>query len=340
MSTAPRVAVILAGGQGTRLRPLTLHQPKGLLPVVNRPLLSYELEWLRRAGVEQVILAVGDQAEALEAGLGPSYSGVELIYRRESHPLDTAGALRFAARGVEETCWALNGDLIFDLDPEPMVALHRRRQAGLTLALRQVADTAPFGLIETDAEGHVLAFHEKVSGKGSGESTVNFGLYLLEPSLLRRIPEDEPYSNERQFFPELLAAGERVLGYLPEQPGYWADVGRLEAYLQANHDLLDGALPWLTPAVGQPAALAPDAEVLAPCELAPGVQVREGARLGPYVSAGSGVVVGEGACVADSILHPCARVGKGARLSRVVVAQGMRVPAGLEQEGGLIYHER
>ena len=339
MSAGPRVAVILAGGRGTRLRPLTLHTPKGLLPVVNRPLLSYELEWLRQAGVERVILAVGELAEALEAGLGAAWQGLELVYRREPEPLDTAGALRFAAGDLTETFWALNGDLIFDLDPAPMVALHRERGTALTLALRQVADAAPFGLIERDERGQVTAFREKVPGGARAGSTVNFGVYLMEPEVLARVPEGEPYSNERQLFPELLAAGVRVLGYLPERAGYWADVGRVETYLQANRDLLAGALPWLTPAVGKPTAISLAAEVLPPCDLAAGVRVREGARVGPYVSAGAGAAIGEGAWVSESILHPCAQVGKGARLRRVVVGSGVEVPAGHEQEGGVIVGE-
>jgi NDP-sugar pyrophosphorylase family protein len=339
MAPAPRLAVILAGGLGTRLRPLTLHTPKALLPVVNRPLISYELEWLRRAGVERVILSVAEQAEALEAGLGHQWQGLELIYRREPQPLDTAGALKFAAGDLAETFWALNGDLIFDFDPAPMVAEHRERQALLSIALRQVADVAPFGLIHRDASGQVTAFLEKVAADPTGQNTVNAGIYLLEPAALAPVPLGEAYSNERQLFPGLVAAGERVLGYLPANLDYWADVGRLETYLRANHDLLAGALPWPVAETAPPAAV-PAGMVLAPCAIAEAVTIEPGSEVGPFVSVGAGARIAAGARVTESIIHPCAALEAGVNLSQVVVAAGQVVPAGHRQQGGIIDHVR
>ena len=154
MTPRPEQAVVLVGGLGTRLRPLTYQTPKALLPVVNRPLLSYELEWLGRAGVRQVILAVAYQAEALEAGLGDGAPwGVELVYVPEREALDTAGALKNCAPYLQGRFWALNGDLIFDFDPAPLVAAHVAAEAALTLTLRRVEDISPFGLIQRGRRG-------------------------------------------------------------------------------------------------------------------------------------------------------------------------------------------
>ena len=338
MVAPPQQAVILVGGLGTRLRPLTYRLPKALLPVANRPLLSYELEWLRRAGVRQVILAVSYQAETLQAGLGDGSAwGVELVYVPERERLDTAGALKNCAGRLEGRFWALNGDLIYDFDPAPLVAQHEAAGATLSLTLRRVEDISPFGLIQRDERGRVTAFLEKVAVDPTGQNTVNAGIYLMEPAALELAPAGVPYSNETQLFPGLLARGATVLGYLPERMGYWSDVGRLETYLQANRDLLGGALPWVRAGVDAAATVDPGAEVVAPCSLAEGVTVAAGARVGPYVSLGAGVAVGEGARMAESVVLPGAVIGRGASLTQVVVSAGETVPPGHQQEKGVIY---
>ncbi|NLO74073.1 MAG: NDP-sugar synthase [candidate division WS1 bacterium] len=335
----PRVAVILAGGLGTRLRPLTWHLPKGLLPVANRPLLSYELEWLARAGVEQVILAVAEQAEAIEAGLGHECRGMELVYRRESARLDTAGALKNAAGEVGESFWALNGDLIFDFEPAPLVRRHRESGAALTLALRRVEEIAAYGLVRRDESGRVTAFLEKQATDPTGENLVNFGVYLIEPMTLEGVPAGQKYSNERQLFPELVASGATVVGFLPEDIVYWSDVGRLETYLQANHDLLAGALPWLEPEIAATALVGAGAGILSPCALGDQAVIGAGAVLGPYVSVGAQAVIGSGARIVRSVILPGATIGSQAHLEEVVVASGEVVPDGHYQQGGVVSHE-
>ena len=337
VTASPQQAVVLVGGLGTRLRPLTYQRPKALLPVVNRPLLSYELEWLRRAGVRQVILAVSYQAEALQAGLGDGSAwGVELVYVAEREPLDTAGALKNCEAHLQGRFWALNGDLIFDFDPAPLVTNHVAEGAILSQTLRQVEDITPFGLIQRDERGRVVAFLEKVSEDPTGQNTVNAGIYLMEPEALAQVPPGVAYSNERQLFPGLVAQGATVLGYLPPHMAYWADVGRLETYLQANHDLLDGALDWVGPGVAESAQVS-GAELLAPCSVAEGVLLGAGARVGPYVSLGAEAAVEEGAVLAESVVLPGARIGSGARLENVAVGAGETVPPGHQQQGGVIY---
>ncbi len=336
---SPEQAVILVGGLGTRLRPLTYRVPKALLPVVNRPLVSYELEWLRRAGVRQVILAVAHQAETLAAGLGEGSDwGVELLYVAERELLDTAGALKNCAEHLQGRFWALNGDLIFDFDPAPMIAQHAQRKALVSLALRQVEDISSFGSIRCDGSGRVTAFLEKVEEDPTGRNTVNAGIYLMEPEALARVPAGTPYSNERQLFPDLVAEGATVLGYLPEHMAYWADVGRMDTYLQANLDLLDGAIPWAGPAVASTARVSARAALVPPCHLADGVTVAAGARVGPHVSLGTEAVVGGNARITKSVVLPHAKIGKYAQLESVIVGPGETVPEGCQEKGRIISH--
>lgn len=339
MSTAPspEQAIVLVGGLGTRLRPLTYRMPKALLPVLNRPLLSYELEWLRRAGVRQVILAVSYQAERLEAGLGDgSQWGLELVYVAERERLDTAGALKNCQDHIRGRFWALNGDLIFDFDPRPLVAKHVAEGALLSQTLRRVEDITPFGLIQRDAAGRVTAFLEKVSEDPTGQNTVNAGIYLMEPEILERIPPGVAYSNELDLFPTVLTSGATVLGHLATDMTYWADVGRLETYLQVNRDLLSGALDWVGPAVDSSAHVS-GAALIPPCHVAGGVSVEAGARVGPHVSLGTGAVVEAGARLTDCVVLPEARIAGRADLESVVVSAGEFVPAGHQQQGGVIY---
>lgn len=343
MDTAPappEQAVILVGGLGTRLRPLTYRLPKALLPVVNRPLISFELEWLRRAGVRQVILTVAYQAEELRAGLGEHWpGGLDLVYASEAQPLNTAGALKNAARYVQGRFWALNGDLIFDFDPAPMLSRHRQAEALLTLCLRRVEDISPFGLVECAREGRVRAFREKVQHDPTGQNTVNAGVYLMEPEVLNRVPPGEPYSNERQLFPGLLEEDAPVRGFLPDPMVYWADVGRLDSYLQANHDLLGEALRGVKGSRAASAQVSPQAKIIPPCSLAEGVIIEDGAQVGPYVSLGPAARVESGACLTESIVYAQAVIAANAVLQDVVVGEGEIVPAGHLQQGGFICRE-
>lgn len=334
----PEQAVVLVGGLGTRLRPLTYRTPKALLPVANRSLISYELEWLRRAGVRQVLLAVAYQAKVLRRALGDGSAwGLDLAYVEEEKPLDTAGALKNCAPRLHGRFWALNGDLIFDFDPAPMVRRHCAERAVLSLTLRRVEDISPFGLILCDSGGHVTGFLEKVSEDPTGQHTVNAGVYLMEPEALESVPPGRPWSNERNLFPGLVASGATVLGFLPETMSYWLDVGRLDTYLQANRDVLSGAVSWVQPETATGVRLASGAQVTPPCSLAEDVVVRAGAQVGPFVSLGAGVEVGEAAQVREAVVLAGAKIGRNAELSKVVVAAGEVVPPNYQQQGGVVF---
>ena len=329
-------AVLLAGGLGTRLRPLTYLRPKALLPVVNRPLISYELELLGRFSVPEVILAAGYQADQLRPTLGEGRQwGLQVRYVQETVPLDTAGATKNVESLIQDPFFVFNGDLILDVDLGLMAQAHRQAGATVTILLRQVADITPFGLIQRDPQGYVTAFLEKASQDATGQNTINAGVYIISPCVLDEIPAGEPYSFETDLFPALVDRGVRVHGYLPATHGYWSDVGRLDSYLQVNRDLLAGQLPWLSLPDIQLEQVGEDVQIQPPNCWDEGVVVESGAHVGPWVVLGENVRVGGGASLEDCVIHPGATIGAGAHLQSAVVAENEQVPPGHEQTGGV-----
>lgn len=296
-------AVVLVGGLGTRLRPLTFTIPKPMLPVGHVPIISRIIENLGSGGVTRVVLALGFKPEPfVEAFPDGTCHGVELAYAVEPEPRGTAGAIRFAAgiAGIDDTFVVVNGDVLTDLDVSTLVALHRRRSAEGTIHLTPVDDPSAFGVVTTDGDGRVLAFIEKPSRERAPTNLVNGGTYVLEPSVLGRIQPNANVSIERVVFPAMVAEG--TLFAMPAA-GYWLDTGTPQQYLQANLDLLDGRVATRRPvvAVHAGASVAPNALV-------------EHSVIGP------GTTVGAGATVRDSLLLPGAVVAAGAKVSHSIVA--------------------
>jgi mannose-1-phosphate guanylyltransferase len=323
-------AIVLVGGEGTRLRPLTETVPKPALTLVDRPFLAYAIEWLAGHGVEEVVLACGFLPDVLREALGEGEgAGVRVRYVAEPRPLGTAGAIRFAAEqlGDElgERFLALNGDVLTDLDLTALLAAHESRGARATIGLHRVPDTAAYGLVHSAEDGEVSAFLEKTGERIPGE--VNAGMYVLDRSVLDMVPPGEQASIERDVFPRL--AGDGLHGLLLD--GYWMDIGTPERYLQASWDILEGKVEtrvepsapglYVHPAaeVDADALLGPRAVVAAGCRLAAGSRVRESVLL-------DGCVVERGALVSRSILSPGARVEPGASLEGAVVGRNERVP--------------
>jgi len=305
-------AVLLVGGLGTRLRPLTNQRPKALMPVLNRPLISYELELLARHGVRDVILAVSHGAAEIEAALGDGAQwGVRLRYVAEVEPLGTGGAIKNVEALIEGPFLAMNGDLVMDVDLGPVMAEHLATGAILTLCLRRVEDISAYGLIRRDEDGWVTEFLEKRPLDETGQNTVNSGVYVMAPEILDHIPAGRDCSNEYELFPSLVETTPGVRGHVPERWGYWNDIGRVGNYLDANQALLDGAVPWVGPGN--------DAHVCGPCLIAEGARIEAGAAVGPHVTIGEGAVVGAGATVQGSVLWPGAQVAADARVSDCVV---------------------
>ena len=342
MTTTIQQAVLLVGGLGTRLRPLTYKLPKALIPVANLPLIAYEIIPLVKAGVKQIIFAMGYKADLLREHLGDGAQyGIEFHYVEEHEKLDTAGAIKNVADLITGPFFACNGDMIYDVDLGAFAADHLRREALITYCLRRTDDIQHFGLIQWQDDGRVTAFKEKVPVDETGRNTVNSGFYLMSPEVLDYIPSGVPYSSEQQLFPDLLRRGLPLYAHVPDKDGYWADVGRFDTYLQANGDVLEGKLSWFRPrqmtrGADRPGrrmdeerasgTAAPTREttvtIAASVDLAENVTLGAGASIGPRVSVGAGAVIGEQACLTDSIIWPGSVIGARARLTRCIIAGG------------------
>jgi NDP-sugar pyrophosphorylase family protein len=329
-----RQAVLLVGGLGTRLRPLTYRLPKALMPVANLPLIAYEIIPLVRAGVTRIVLAMGYKADSLRSQLGDGEAwGAELVYAEETEPLDTAGAIANAAGHLDGPFFACNGDMIYDVDLVALARAHVEHQALVTFCLRQAPDISHFGLIQWADGGQVTAFKEKAACDEAGRNTVNSGFYVMSPEIMDHIPGGCPYSSERQLFPDLLARGLRLHAHQPDRQGYWADVGRVETYLQSSGDVLEGALSWFSPRnLGE---VADGARVHCSVDVQVGAVVMAGATVGERVAVGAGCVIEQDCVIRDSILWPGSRVGAGARVEGSIIA-GATVAPGQQVLGEVI----
>ncbi len=306
-------AVVLVGGEGTRLRPLTYSTPKPLLAIGNQPFLERQLEWLAAYDVDEVVLAIGYLPDAfIEHFPHGSYAGIELRYRVESEPLGTAGAIRFAAEGLDERIIVCNGDVLTTLDLGELVAFHEKAGAEATIALTHVDEPSAFGVVPTFPDGEVRAFVEKPPRGKAPTKWINAGTYVLEPSVLATVPPRLQVSIERTTFPKMLDRRGRM--YAIRSDAYWLDIGTPGKYLEAHHDLLAGR-------VGNPPA--PGAvERSAGVWVQGDATVHDGARLIAPVLLGAGSVVDAGAVVRGSSLGAGSHVGPGATVTRAVLLDG------------------
>jgi mannose-1-phosphate guanylyltransferase len=326
-------AVILVGGFGTRLRPLTLATPKQMLPVVNRPMIERVLAHLASHGVDDAVLSLGYKPDAfVDAYPDGTCAGVSLHYAVEPEPLDTAGAIRFAATdaGIAERFLVVNGDVLTDLDVGALVARHERSGAEGTIALHRVEDPSAYGVVPTEDDGQVIAFIEKPPREEAPTDLINAGTYVLEPSVLGRIPAGQRVNVERVTFPAMATDGTL---YAHDGDTYWIDAGTPATYLQAQLDLIDGHRGRAEDGVDPSAVVHGRLErsVVGPgCAVAGDAVVRASVLL-------PGASVGTGAVVEDSIVGPGATVGAGARVGGgTVLGDDVEVPAGAHLEGDRI----
>jgi mannose-1-phosphate guanylyltransferase len=318
-------AVVLVGGEGTRLRPLTETVPKPLLPFMNRPFLHHLLDHLARHGVEEAVLSSSYLESEFTLFLQERDGPPRITWVTEPQPLGTCGAVAGARDLLDRTFLVLNGDVLTDLDVSALLALHRDRGAVATIALAPVDDARPYGLVDRGSDGKVLAFREKPPDAVRG--TINAGTYVLEPRVLDDVQEGVTVSIERETFPGLIARGEPVYSFV--WPGYWRDVGTPDAYLQAHLDALDGLIggaAYDRPLLGEGARVHPDALVGPLTVLGPEASVEAGARVDRSVLH-RGAQVGEGAVVEGSILGPESEVGPGVNVRDSVLADRTIVAA-------------
>jgi mannose-1-phosphate guanylyltransferase len=314
-------ALVLAGGEGTRLRPLTLTTPKPVMPLAGRPFLTFMLDWVRGHGVDDVVLSCGFMSDAVESVLGEDHDGMRLRYIHEEEPLGTAGPVRLARdEGVlEDRVLVLNGDVLTDMDLTAQLGAHEKKGAVATLALIAVEDTTSYGVVPTDADGRVEAFLEK-SDAPAPTNRVNAGAYVLEREVIESIPPGRAVSFEREVFQELVGQG--LYGF--PQSGYWVDIGTPERYLEATYDLLAGRVESTLPPRDETGSLIYDG-----C-------ITSGARIGPLSVVGRRCVVGAGTHVERGVLHDEVRVGADCTVTEAILARGARVEDGARVLPGAI----
>ncbi|HET9870871.1 MAG TPA: NDP-sugar synthase [bacterium] len=325
-------AIILVGGQGTRLRPLTDHLPKNIVPLCGAPFLHYPLRQLKKAGIREVAFSVGYKSQAIRKVYGDGRKlGMRFHYALEKEPLGTGGAIKNAERFVKgHPVVVLNGDILTDLPLSKMIAFHRKKRSAATLGLVRVEDPTAYGLVLLDRQKRVTRFLEKPTAKEAVTDTINAGVYLFEPQVFGFLPAGIQYSAERGLFPDLLASRTPFFGYVWD--GYWPDIGTPRKYLTTHWDILKGAFTPPAPFRkkggvhwGKGVKLGQGARVMGPAMLGDGCVLGAGARVGPLTVLGRGCRIGEGAVVEKSVLWDGASVGPGVRVKECLLGRRARV---------------
>ncbi len=341
-------AILLAGGRGTRLRPLTLHTPKPIVPIFNRPFLHYQIDLLKQIPeIDEVILSLNYQPRRIEDVFGDgSTIGIRIRYVVEPAPLGTGGAVKFAAQGVTDTLVVFNGDVLTQVDLAAVLARHRERQALATIVLTPVDNPSAYGLVETDAQGNIQRFLEKPNPDEITTNYINAGIYVLEPATFDRIPVNTPWSIERSFFPSFIERGETFVAY--PYDGYWIDIGTPEKYVQVHRDIMDGRFQ-APPFAGAPPGhvhrgedvrIEDGAHVDGPAFLDEGTVVRAGARVGAYSVLGRGCHVEADARVSGSIVWANSRLGQESSLQDAIAGKHVHVGRGAVVRAGAVLGDK
>jgi mannose-1-phosphate guanylyltransferase len=336
-------AVILVGGLGTRLRPLTCNTPKPMIPLVNQPFIEHMLETMRDQGIHEAILAVQYLADRFREALGDgSRLGMKVHIVEEPEPRGTAGAVKNVEHLLDGTTFVFNGDVMTDLDLQAMLAYHRERESSCTIALTPVEDPTSFGLVETDTGGRIQRFLEKPRPEDVTTNMINAGTYILEPQVFRYVPPNQFYMFERGLFPVLLQTSDPMYAF-PSR-SYWTDVGKPQTYLEVHHDILIGKVRYKFR--GQQIAervwtengaeIHPQAQLVGPIVLGPGVRIGAGAQvIGPTVI-GARCEIGANASIEGAVLWDDNVIGEGAALRACVLGRGNRIGAKAHLADGTI----
>ncbi len=340
-------AILLAGGKGTRLRPLTIHTPKPIVPIFDRPFLRYQLDLLRGVPeIDEVVLSLNYQPRRIEEIFADGADlGLAIRYVVEPVPLGTAGAVRYAGETLHESIVVFNGDVLTEIDLARVVALHRERRAKATIVLTPVENPSAYGLVETDTHGNVTRFIEKPNSAEITCNTINAGIYVLEPDTFDRIPRDTPWSIERSYFPSLIERGDTFVAYVDR--GYWIDIGTPEKYMQVHRDIMDGRCRRTPCEAGEDgrwiaagARVEHGAVVEAPCFIDRDTVVKAGARIGPYSVVGRNCHVEEHAVVEQSIVWPNTRVSQEALVRQSILGRHCHVGRNAIVDGGVVLGDK
>jgi mannose-1-phosphate guanylyltransferase len=343
-------AILLAGGKGTRLRPLTIHTPKPIVPIFDRPFLHYQLDLLKQVPeIDEVILSLNYQPRRIEEIFGDgSETGLAIKYVVEPAPLGTAGAVRYAGESVRESVVVFNGDVLTEVNLAEVIALHRARNARATIVLTPVDNPTAYGLVETDPDGNIQRFLEKPKPDEITCDTINAGIYVLEPDTFDRIPKGTPWSIERSFFPSLIERHEAFVAYVYR--GYWIDIGTPDKYMQVHRDIMDGrftayrAAPFAaTPGVAwiSPRARIEDgATVEGPCFVDADSVVKAGARVGAYSVIGKHCHIEEHATIEKAIVWANTRISQEATVRGSILGRHCHIGRNASAGAGVVLGDK
>lgn len=335
-------ALILAGGKGTRLRPLTVYTPKPIVPLMNRPFVLYQLEILARAGIKDITLSLSYQPDKIEDVLGDGTDfGVKLKFVTEPQPMGTAGAYKFAADRTRGTTIVLNGDILSDIDISKAIARHRETNADASIVLVRVDDPSRYGLVSTDEEGRVLNFLEKPAPgeqSANGVNTINAGIYILEPAILDLIPDSENFSFEYNVFPAILEKGFKFHAVVLENE-YWRDIGNPASYLQAHMDFLAGTIGGFSSGSAGKSEIATAANVDGRSVLGEGCVVKPNARVINSVL-GPGVHLEEKAVISNSVIWAHSRISSFAEIDGSVLGRSCYIGRNAVSHAGTVLGDK
>jgi mannose-1-phosphate guanylyltransferase/phosphomannomutase len=325
-------AVVMAGGEGTRLRPLTSNQPKPMVPIVGKPCMEHIIELLRDHGFEDIVITVAFLPQAIRSYFGDGESlGVNIEYSVEESPLGTAGSVRLASDRLDETFLVISGDALCDIDLSQIVAAHKAKGADVTIGLKSVENPLEFGIVVTDDDGRVERFLEKPSWGQVFSDTINTGIYVLEPEVLRHIPTDRPFDFSKELFPLLLEMGRPIYGHVCE--GYWQDIGNLDQYRQANFDALDEKVRLDVPGlkirgdvwIGEGVEIDDVEGVEGPAFIGNYCTVSPESSVGPYTVLGPATTLRERARVSRSVIDASCYIGRSAVIEGAILGRNCDV---------------
>jgi mannose-1-phosphate guanylyltransferase/phosphomannomutase len=335
-------AVVMAGGEGTRLRPLTSNQPKPMVPIVGKPCMEHILELLKQHGFEDVIVTVAFLPQAIRSYFGGGETlGVDISYSVEESPLGTAGSVRLAAGRLDDTFLVISGDALCDVDLTRLMEFHREKQSSVTIGLKSVDNPLEFGIVVTDDEGRIERFLEKPSWGQVFSDTINTGIYVLEPEVLRHIPKDRPYDFSKELFPLLLEMGRPMYGYVMD--GYWQDIGNLDQFRQANFDVLEERVSLHIPGirirgnvwVGEGVDLHDLDAIEGPAFLGNYCRIAPDATVGPYSVLGTSVTLRERAHTTRSIIDASTSIGRSTSVEGAIVGRSCDLRAHIRVHEGV-----
>jgi NDP-sugar pyrophosphorylase family protein len=332
-------SLILAGGKGTRLRPLTMHTPKPIMPIANRPFLYYQLELLKRANVHDCILSLSYQPQKIEDKFGDgTLYGMRVSYTVEASPLGTAGAYRNAEGLINESTIVFNGDVLTDIDLNEVIHFHREKNALATLVLTPVANPTAYGLVETDEDGRIKRFLEKPKPEEVTCNTINAGIYILEPKVLEYIPAGESYMFEYGVFPALLKNNEPFYAYIYD--GYWRDIGSSASYLQSNLDVLAGKINILErPSNERGEKFDETAEIDTLSVVDPSCTIKAGAQIINSVISRN-CYIGEKAHIENSVIRGVSRIETSAQIRNSVLGKSCHVGRSASISNGAVLGDK